>query len=76
MIRYLKEQTGGEPSKTIKIEDHNALLGVVGAANEEALKGLLKYASGNGLVSLSQDDVRLRRLAWQSPDSGKQEGPQ
>ena len=76
LIGYLKEQTEDAPFKTIKIEDRNALLGVVGAADEAGLKGLLKYASGNGFVSLSQDAVSLTPLAWKSPDSGKQEGPQ
>ena len=75
LIRYLKEQAGDVHFKTIKIKDRNALLSVVGAADETALEGLLKYASVNGLVSLSQDGVSLTPLAWQSPDSGKQEGP-
>ncbi len=64
MIRYLKEQAGDEPFKTIKIKDRNALLSVVGAADEAGLEGLLKYASGNRLVSLSQDGVGLTELAW------------
>ena len=59
LIRYLKEQTGDVPFKAIKIKDGNAWLGVVGAADEAALEGLLKYASDKGLVSRSQDGVSL-----------------
>ena len=64
LIGYLKEQAGDKYLEPINIADRNALLGVVGAANEEALETMLKSASED--VSLSQDgsSVKLTPKSW------------
>ena len=70
LIGYLKEQAGDQHLKPIKIKDRNALLGVVGAADEAAFEGLLKYASGKGRVSLSQDGSSVKLTPEAGADSG------
>ena len=60
LIRYLKEQAGDTHCKMINIKDRNALLGVVGAADEAALEDLLKWACEKDLVSLSQDGSSVK----------------
>ena len=70
MIRYLKEQAGDTPSRMINIKDRNALLGVVGAADEAALEDLLKWACEKDLVSLSQDGSSVKLTPRACLDSG------
>ena len=67
LIGYLKAQAGDAHLRTIDIKDRNALLGVVGAADESALEKLMQWASRKGLVSLSPDgnSVNLKPEAWE-----------
>ncbi len=73
LIGYLKAQAGDEHPRTIDIKDRNALLGVVGAADESALEKLMQWASQKGLVSLSPDGnlVNLKPEAWEDSKSPK-----
>ena len=64
LIDYLKEQAGDAHLDPIDIADRNALLGVVGAANEEALETIVKSASVDNFLSQDGSSVKLTPKSW------------
>ena len=65
LIAYLKKHAGDAPFASIDIADRNALLGVVGAANEEALETIVKSASEDNYLSQDGSSVKLKPKSWE-----------
>ena len=73
LIGWLKRLAGDSHFEPIEIEDYDALAGVVGAVDADALEPVLKWGFSQDLILPAHGEtaVQLTPKAWESPSPDK-----